>query len=194
MKPVFVTRNEKGTGFGTSSDFTRAKLSEWMKKYNLYKIVPVIKDSWKNRKYLEGGIVPAYVEWQYGIPARERGKGEARRMLFKRDFHYDIVKNRNGDPVRIPLSTVGEVNNVTTLYTDWAAENGAPIPNPKLFKLYRDEYGTDIRFECFHDWLDFLDIPQDSMPSDAVLAKLHDDTKVPLVYPDEDIDPEDIPF
>lgn len=170
------------------------KLSEWMKKYNLFKVEPVVKDNWKKRKYLEGGVVRAYCEWQYGIPARERGRDEQRRQLFKRDFHFDIVKNREGEPIRIPLSTVGEVSNILDRYSEWAAENGAPIPNESLFKLWRDQYGTDIRFETFYDWLDFLGIQCDTMPSDAILAKLKEDTPQPIEYPDADVDPEDIPF
>ena len=192
MKPLYVKRNDKGNGFSTQSDFTKMKLAEWMKKYNLFQIVPVVKDSWKNRKYLEGAIVPAYCEWQYEISARESGKSEQRRVLFKRDFHFDIVKNRKGDPIRIPLSTVGEVSDICNRYTEWAQENGAPVPNADLFKLYRDQYGTDIRFECYHDWLDFLGIECDTMPSKEILAKLEEDTPEPIQYPTEEVG--DIPF
>ena len=175
MKALTLIANEKRNGFSTKSDFTRAKLAEWLKKYKHFSVVPKVTDSVKGRRYLEGATVPAYCEWQYGIPAAERGRGEARRDLFKRDFHYDIVKNRKGEPTRIPLSTVGFVNDVSTRYTEWAEQNGAPIPNPALFKLWRDQYSMDLRFEDFYDWLDFLGIDESTMPSKETLSKLDDD-------------------
>ena len=174
MKPIILTTNEKRNGFSTKSDFIRARLAEWMKKYQYFELKPRVKDSVNGRRYLEGAVIPAYCEWQYGIPAAELGRGEQRRYLFKRDFHFEIVKNRDGEPTKIPLSTVGLVNDVTTRYTDWAEQNGAPIPNPELFKMWRDQYSMDQRFDGFYDWLHFLGIDESSMPSRETLAKLHE--------------------
>lgn len=172
MKPLHLQPNEAKTGLVTNNEYTKALLSEWLKKYKNFKLTPVIKDSKNGRRYLEGAIIPAYCHWQYDIDPRQKGMGEARRALFKRDFHYDVVKNRKGLPARIPRSTLGEVKRVTEKYTEWAEQNGAPIPNPDLFKIYRDQYSMDARWDCFHDWLAELGIESDAMPSAEVFKQL----------------------
>jgi len=90
-----------------------------------------------------------------------------------RDFHCKIVKNRTGEPVRVPLSTRGCVREITDNYSRWAEENSAPIPNPDLFKKYKNEYSMDMRWDCFHDWLDALGLASDSMPSAEVFEQLN---------------------
>lgn len=172
MQAVHLQPNDQRTGFKTNSEFTKARLGEWMKQYSNFEIKPIVKDSKNGRRYLEGAIVVDYVAWQYGIDPREQGMGDVRRTLFKRDFHYSLVKDRDENPVRVPLSTLGKVNEVTQKYTEWAEQNGAPIPNPDLYKMWRDQYSMDVRWDCFHDWLDFLELESDAMPSAETFIKL----------------------
>lgn len=196
MKPIYLQPNEARNGFSTKSDYTRSLLADYLKKYRTFEVRPVNPDSKKGRRFLEAAVIPAYCEWQYGIPARESDRDEQRRMLFKRDFHFDIVKNREGEPVRIPLSTVGHVTDINNAYTSWAQENGAPVPNADLFKLYRDKWKTDIRFENYFEWLEFLGITCDTMPSKQTLSKLDELEGDLPEYPDDEqgADPSKIPF
>ena len=173
MRSIFLQPNESRIGLETNSEYAKAHLAEWLKKFKRFELKPVVSDSKKGRRYLEGAIVVAYCSWQYGVDPREKGLGDMRRALFKRDFHYSIIKDRDENPVRIPLSTIGKVNQVTEKYTTWATENGAPVPNPELFKLYRDKYSMDVRWDCFHDWLAELELECDAMPSAEVFKKLN---------------------
>ena len=131
---------------------------------------------------MEGAVIRAYCQWQYGIDPREPELSEQRRFLFKRDFNYEIVKNKKGSPVRTPKSSKGEATNILRKYTEYAEQNGAPIPNSSLFKLYRDKW-KNTRFPTFFDFLDFLGIECDAMPSKETLDTLGDFDKVE--YPKE---------
>jgi hypothetical protein len=188
MKPLYLGVNETRTAFKANSDYTKAQLTEWLKKYHSFEVKPVMSDTKKGRRYLEGAVIPAYCKWQYDIDPRQRGCDEARRTLFKRDFNYEVVANRAGEPVRIPLSSQGKVKELTDKYTAWAMENGAPVPNPDLYKLYRDKWSQDPRFDCYHDWLAFLGLEEDAMPSAETLAVL-EEPKVDYQYPDVDLTP-----
>lgn len=58
------------------------------------------------------------------------------------------------------------------IYTNQAPENGMPIPNEKLYLKWRDEWSMEARFSDYYDWLDFLGLDIDSMPSQQVFDKL----------------------
>lgn len=167
---------DKPWSFSFGSEHAKARFLHFVKQNPglWYVIQPQKRESKKQRGYLEGGVIPAYCEWQYGIDARDRSPqtSETRRFLFKRDFNGEVIKDRHGDPVIVPTSTKGVLNEVTTTYTEWATENGAPIPNTELFKMWRDEYSTEFRFPTFFDFLDFLGVECDAMPSSAMLKKL----------------------
>ena len=171
MKITAIPNSTK-TGFDFPSEYNAATYRSWLKKYKLFSIEPIIEDSVKSRRYLEGAVMPAYCEWQYAINAREPMKDESRRFLFKRDFNYEVVKNRKGSPVRMPLSSKGFASFLVEQYSQWATENGAPIPNPELYKLWRDKWSMDLRFPSFFEFLDFLGLECDAMPSAQTLEKL----------------------
>lgn len=172
MQEIQLTPNKERTGFSTRSDYQRSILQEWLRKYKLFKVVPVVTESKQSRGYLFGAVVRDYCHWQYGIDPREPGRDDARKYLFMRDFNSEIVKSRDDEPVRLPQSSKGKVRELLDTYTRWAEENGAPIPNPDLFKLYRDAWSMDMRWQSFHDWLEFLGIASDAMPSRETLSKL----------------------
>ena len=145
MLKITAVVNKEKTGFHFPSAYNRATLLTWFQKFKTFHIVPADTETVKGRGYLEGAVIRAYCEWQYGIPARDSGKDEQRRFLFKRDFNYEIVKNRKGDPVRAVLSSKGLASIINDKYTKWASENGAPIPNPKLFKEASDFFQINWR-------------------------------------------------
>jgi len=175
MEPITAIPNKEKTGFHFPSEYNRLRLLEWFQKFKTFHIVPADEETIKGRRYLEGAVIPAYCEWQYKINARNRGKDEQRRFLFKKDFNYEIIKDREGNPVRAPVSSKGLAAIISDTYTRWASENGAPIPNPKLFKLWRDKWKNDLRFPTFFEFLDFLELECDAMPSSETLAKLETD-------------------
>lgn len=171
---IILRPNEQRTGFRTSGDYTKAMLSDWLKTYNAFELSPVVVENKKKRRYLEGAVIPAYCQWQYGIDPREPGMDEARRTLFKRDFHYQVIENRNGDPERIPLSSQGKASVILDKWTTWADQNGCPVPNPELYKLWRDQWQLDPRFPTYFDFLSFLKLEIDAMPSAEALAVLEE--------------------
>jgi hypothetical protein len=180
---MIIEPNNTKDGFNIPSEYNKAVLKDWLKKYKAFDLEPRIEESTNSRRYLEGAVVPAYCHWQYGIDPRDTGKDEQRRYLFKKDFHYDIVEDRNGNPTKAPKSSKGEAVHILDVYTRYAEENGAPIPNNALYKLWRDKWATDHRFYTFFDFLTFLDIECDAMPSDQTLDRLG--TVKQIAYPDQ---------
>ena len=193
MLKITCQPNRERTGFYFPNEFNRQTFFQWLKKYKRFAIIPDDGESENSRGYLEGAIIPTYCKWQYGIDPRDRGRNEQRRFLFKQDFNYEIVKDRKGNPVRSPVSSKGLANQINNKYTEWAEQNGCPIPNPALFKLWRDKYSGDMRFEEFADFLSFLGIECDAMPSTQTLKKL-DIEEEKLEYPQENLKLEDIDF
>lgn len=181
---IIAKPNDTANGF-SMSDYNKSRLMEWMKKFKYFEIVPIAADSLKGRRYLEGAVIPEYCYYQYMIDPRDTGRDEARRLLFKRDFNYEIITDRNGNPERIPTSTVGKVRDILNAWTEWASENGCRIPNPELFKLWRDKWKVDVRFPTFHDFLFFLGLECDSMPSPETLKLLEEKKKKKIAYPDD---------
>jgi hypothetical protein len=193
MLKITCTANKDGTGFFFPSEYNRQTFFQWLKKYKKFAITPDNGESENSRGYLEGAIIPTYCKWQYGIDPRARGKNEQRRFLFKQDFNYEIVNDRKGNPVRSPVSSKGMATKINNTFTEWAEQNGCPIPNPSLFKLWRDKYSGDMRFEEFSDFLSFLELECDAMPSTQTLEKLN--VKEPeQEYPKENLKLEDIDF
>lgn len=190
---ITALTNKDRTGFFIPSEYNKQTLKQWLKEYDAFEITPKEKESKSGRGYLEGAVVQAYCHWQYDIDPRAKGMSEARRFLFKRDFNYEIQKNRKGDPVRTPVSSKGKVKEITDIYTQWAEQNGAPIPNPALYKLWRDKWSMDARFPEFHDFLVFLNLECDAMPSSQTLEKLREQTD-PVDYPKETNEIDKCPF
>jgi hypothetical protein len=180
---LILEPNAAKNGFHSPTEYTKARLLEWLKKYRAFEVSPVVPESQQARGYLHGAVEPAWAKWQYGIDPREPGLGETRHYLFLRDFNSVIKENRNGDPERIPQSSQGKLRELLDAYTRYAEENGAPVPNPALFKLYRDKWRIDPRFPTFHDWLAFLHIEEDAMPSAETLASLNESKPRPE-YPE----------
>lgn len=160
------------------SEYNRNVVKDLVKnqKVSLFELTPRKRSSKNQRGYLEASVVPEYCNWQYQIDPRDVKKRKLARDLFKLDFNYTIVKSKTGEPQKVPLSLKKIQGEILTKYTQWAEQNGAPIPNIKLFKLWRDEYSMDLMFLDYYDWLDKLELLTDSMPSqehiDQMIKKL----------------------
>lgn len=172
MRKIIATPNEAKTAFAIPSEYSKALLLDWFKKYNRFEIIPIITESTKGRGYLEGAVIPQYCKWQYDVNPKDPQKDETRRFLFKRDFHYEVVTDRSGKPVRAPRSSKGMANEILNTWTEWASENGCPIPNPELYKLWRDEWSMNPRFPYYFEFLEVLGVEVDAMPSKETLSVL----------------------
>lgn len=114
----------------------------------------------------------AYGKWQYDLDPREPKNAQTARNLFKQDFWFTVVKDRDGKPKKTVKSLKNNHRAALDAYMEFAPENGMPIPNEKLYKTWKDQYSMDTRFSNYYDWLDFLGLEEDSMPSKEALAKL----------------------
>lgn len=175
---MIIQANQQKNGFNAGTDFKKARLHDWLNKYAFFEIKPIVKESGRNRRYLEGAVIPHYAEWQYHINPKDPELAEARRYVFKRDFMYTIVHDRDGMPARVPVSSKGKAYQATQNFVEWAEQNGCPVPNPDLYKLYRDKWSMDLRFGSYHEWLDFLGLAVDAMPSAQTLAKLDETNQI----------------
>lgn len=140
-----------------------------------------------SRGYLEGAVMTAYAEWQYGINIRDPKNHSKCRSAFKLDFCYDIETNRNGEPKRIEATSKEKAKVLLEIYKRYAEENGAPIPNIDLYNLWKKNYSQEYRFLTYFHFLYFLGLQVDAMPSNETLKALEEKKKD---YPsDENIDP-----
>jgi hypothetical protein len=140
-----------------------------------------------SRGFLEGAVMPIYCEYKYNIPRSEKKKSNTRRYLFMKDFNFEVVTDKKGDPVKIPKETSrGEAKDILDRFTEYAVREMCPIPNVELYNVWKKKYKMDYRFENYYAWLDFLGIEVDSMPSDEVFKKLYEK---PVAYPTEEVDP-----
>lgn len=183
---MILEPNKERNGFSVPSEHNKSLLSDWLKKYSAFNLEPRINETIESRGFLEGAVVPAYCEWQYGVSAKDLGKSEQRRFLFKSDFNYEILKDRDGNPKKSPVSSKGLAQKVLQTFTRYAEENGCPIPNPDLYKLWKQKWSMDNRFPTYFDFLDFLDLQVDAMPSDQTLNKLG--VKGEVDYPENNLE------
>lgn len=169
MSKILIQAEPHGDSFKLSipSEYNRLRIKDMVRsgRVNLFELVPRVRASKRQRGYLEGAVVPAYGHWQYNLDPRDPKSSEKARDLFKYDFNSIVVSGRDKKPRRVPQSLKGKHAEMLDKYTEWAQENGAPIPNEKLYKTWRDEYSKDTRWSNYYDWLDALELDVDSMPS-----------------------------
>jgi hypothetical protein len=155
------------------SEYNRLRVKDMVAKgTKLFELTPRIRGSKEQRGYLEGAVIPSYAKWQYSLNPRNPKTAKVARNLFKQDFWYTVIKNRHGNPKKTLKSLLGSHAEALNIYTEWASENGAPIPNESLYKRWRDEWSSDFQWQNYYDWLDFLGISEDSMPTEETFKKL----------------------
>lgn len=177
MLKIIAQPNKEQTAFFIPSAHNKALLLSWLKKYKYFEIIPRTNRSRKAQAFLEAAVIPAWGKFNYGLDPRVEENIAKARELFKQDFHYAIVKDKKGNPKRIGLSLKDEHNAVLEKYSDYAEANGAPLPNPELFKIYRDKYSGDFRWENYYDWLDAIKLEVDSMPTREVFKQFDEEYK-----------------
>lgn len=171
MNKILIQATENGLTI--PSEYNKARVKQMVKDgTTLFELVPRIRASRKQTGYLEGAVIPVWGKYQYGLDPRDPSNHERARNLFKQDFWFEIVKDRNGNPKKTTKSLKGHHRDALEAYMELAPENGFPIPNEKLYLKWRDEWSMDFRFANYYDWLHFLGLEEDSMPSEEMFNKL----------------------
>lgn len=169
--PILIEATENGLSI--PSEYNKARVKQMVKDgTKLFELTPRVRASRKQTGYLEGAVVYAWGKYQYGLDPRKPENHEKARQLFKQDFWYEIIKDRNGNPKKTVKSLKNSHRQALDAYMELAPENGYPIPNEKLYLKWRDEWSMDVRFTNYYDWLDFLGLEEDSMPSEETFNKL----------------------
>lgn len=171
MSKILIQATENGLTI--PSEYNRARVKQMVKEgTTLFELVPRIRASKKQLGYFEGAVIPTWGHYQYGLDPRNPKNHKTARDLFKQDFWFDIIRDRNGNPKKTLKDLTNNQVEALNKYTDLATENGYPIPNENLYKTWRDEWSMEPRWHCYHDWLDFLGLEVDSMPSAEAFNKL----------------------
>lgn len=174
MKEITVTTIKEGTPIQLwiPSEWNAQIFRQWQKTDGYFRIRPVKRQTKQQVKYLEGAVIPCWGKYQYGIDPRNHEMAETARTLFKQDFNHIIIKDVKGNPRRVAQSLKGKHIEVLDKYTEYAKENGYPIPNEDLYKLWRDKYSMDLRWISYWDWLEAVGLEVDTMPSDQTIKRL----------------------
>lgn len=164
MSKILVEATEQGLRI--PSEYNRSKIKQLVKDgTKIFELTPRIRASKKQVGYLEGAVIPAWGKYQYELDPRKPENHEKARNLFKQDFWYEIIKDKDGNPKKTIKSFRGAHKEALDAYTQIAEQNGYPIPNENLYKKWRDEWSMDLRFSNYYDWLSYLQLEEDSMPS-----------------------------
>lgn len=171
MTKILIQATENGLTI--PSEYNRAKVKQMVKDgTQWFELIPRIRASKKQTGYLEGAVIPVWGKYQYGLDPRNPKNHETARNLFKQDFWFEVIKDRTGNPKKTLKSLTNNQGEALNTYTELATENGYPVPNEKLYLKWRDEYSMEQKWSCYYDWLDFLGIEEDSMPSAETFNKL----------------------
>jgi hypothetical protein len=135
-----ITRDE-GMDFG---DRNRALFKQYLKAHPgvLLKITPVLPESNKQRRYLEGAIIPLVTYYQEGMDHRNGDDRASVREWLKLEFNWQTVLVA-GEAHKVAKSTRGRevLNQFVEDVVGWLQDNYAP-PAQALeaasFKEWRD--------------------------------------------------------
>lgn len=175
MSKILIQATEKGLSI--PSEYNKLKVQQMIKDgTTLFELTPRIRASRKQQGYVEGALIGAWGKYQYDIDPRDPMKRELARTLFKQDWNHVIIKDKDGKPRKVAQSLSGKHKQVLDKYMELAPENGYPIPNNELYIKWRDEYSMMPEWADYWDWLAFLGLEEDSMPSQETFNKLKNET------------------
>jgi hypothetical protein len=118
------------------------------------------------RRYFEGAIVPQVCEsWDWCDPTN-RDDLNACRELLKAEFNGRWVPTPSGGKRKVAMSTKTQkvLRPFLNRVVDWMAEQGIPIPNPELYKLWQKSAPL-VTDGSYRDWLE----RQGMKPDETVL-------------------------
>lgn len=115
------------------------------------KLVVEVVESQKKRKFFEGAMVP-YFCTLFNIFDRKNPDDRAKvREMMKQEFGGEIVPSIGGGVTKVCTTSKGKVDEILNNATDWLKENGYAIPDPELFKKWRDVLLRED--DDYMDWL-----------------------------------------
>lgn len=103
-------------------------------------ITPVLPESAKQRRYLEGAIIPLVTFYQEGMDHHSADDRAKVREWLKMEFNSELI-NVNGKVHAVPQSTKGReaLNGFLERVVDWLTENYQPPPealDPERYKMW----------------------------------------------------------
>lgn len=142
------------------SGYNEMRFRDFQKKNPgvLFELKPKQKISHEARGYFEGALVPAYCEYQEGLNPLNKDDLDAVREMFKAEFNGRWIVDLKGKPRRFGRST----NTLSRAdfrevfiqkIVDYFMENQIPVPNPDLYKDWRDKYSHKEPELTFWQWL-----------------------------------------
>lgn len=142
------------------SEYNRARFIDYAKKNGpvVIELKPRDKITPEARGYFEGALVPAYCEYQEGLNPLNKDDLDAVREMFKAEFNGRWIVDINGKPKKVGRSTTTltrqEFREVfIQKIVDYFMENQIPVPNPDLYKKWRDQYFHREPELTFWQWL-----------------------------------------
>jgi hypothetical protein len=137
----FVCRisRDGGMDFGERN---RVYFKSYLKAHVLLKITPVLPESNKQRRYLEGAVIPLVTYYQEGMDHRNADDRASVREWLKLEFNWQTVRVA-GEAHKIAKSTRGRevLNQFVEDVVGWLQDNYAPPAQalePASFKQWRD--------------------------------------------------------
>lgn len=121
------------------------------------KIAPVLPESNKQRRFLEGAVIPLVTWYQEGMDHRNHDDLRKVREWLKMEFNSEIVVV-NGGPVNIAKSTKGrdQLQPFLERVVGWLIDNYAPpveALDPECFRQWRDDVFMDGGADNYIDYL-----------------------------------------
>jgi hypothetical protein len=153
---MFVFKATPDGGLDAGSDYNKARFKEWLKKHAGLRVRIELDEPESNklRRYFEGAVVPEVCQhWEWCDPSKPDDLVACRELL-KAEFNGRWLPTPSGGMRKVALSTKTQkvlrpfVNRVT----DWMAEQGMPVPNPELYKKFRDS-AMLADGGGYHEWL-----------------------------------------
>jgi hypothetical protein len=117
------------------------------------------------RRYFEGAIVPEVcTSWEWCDP-RNADDLVACRELLKTEFNGRWVPTPAGGKRKVALSSKGQkvLREFVNRVTDWMGAQGIPIPDPTLYKKWRDTAPV-AGAGGYKEWLQEQGIKSDGTP------------------------------
>lgn len=121
------------------------------------KLVPILPESRKQRRFLEGGIIPLVAYYQEGMNHRSSNDRERVREWLKEEFNGELI-NIAGIVHKVGKSTKGHeaLNAFMERVVAWLVENYQPPKeaiDPAKYKHWRDAI---FPYEGSNNYIDYL--------------------------------------